>query len=215
MPTLLPLVFALAVAGACASKTGAVAPPPTFKPHDDESAKKALPRLAKVNAQVYRNNRVFGCPVWGVYLDRRDASPRDAAVAAAFPRLRCLTISGVPAVLAADVPGEQILPHLRGLVRLEELVLRGVAVSDKDMADLAGFPELRLLGLHGGGTDAGLVHLRKLSKLDDLRFTNMTIKGEGLKHLLTLKKLRRLSLDWGRFTPRPSATWTTIRGCTG
>jgi hypothetical protein len=59
---------------------------------------------------------------------------------------------------------------------LEELDLRGVALTDADLARLAAFPNLKVLGLRGTAiTDAGLAHLGRIPLTSlDLRGTAVT-----------------------------------------
>jgi hypothetical protein len=69
--------------------------------------------------------------------------------------------------------------------------------TDRDLAAIQFFPELRRLSVQKAGvTDAGLKQLRGLRKLETLDLLGCSkITGEGLKHLSRMSSLKRLDLS--------------------
>jgi hypothetical protein len=88
------------------------------------------------------------------------------------------------------------LTHLKGLTRLQELVLADTQVTDAGLENLKGLTQLQQLHLGGTQvTDAGLAHLRGLTRLQDLTLCFNRITGSGLTHLKGLTQLQGLCLD--------------------
>ncbi|MHC4400927.1 MAG: leucine-rich repeat domain-containing protein [Planctomycetota bacterium] len=103
------------------------------------------------------------------------------------------------------------LAHLKDLPQLESLYIQNTFVADAGLGNLKGLPRLRTLSLgfdNAGGiichpirvTDAGLVHLQRLTELKTLELDHSRITGAGLSHLKGLAKLERLSLCKSRLT---------------
>ena len=72
------------------------------------------------------------------------------------------------------------------------------AITDAGLVHLRGLTKLKWLYLdrHPQLTDAGLVHLQGLTELEDLGLSDTRVSDAGLVHLKGLKKLERLNL-WG------------------
>jgi hypothetical protein len=100
--------------------------------------------------------------------------------------------------LALDLRGTRVtdagLKHLRGLSRLSELSLGGLAdpsgltslgsITDTGLDQVAQLSGLRELTLdHTAITDAGLARLRPSSELADLTLRENHLRGSGLAHL--------------------------------
>lgn len=99
--------------------------------------------------------------------------------------------------VAAGPPGvsDAGAEHLRHLVSLEWLGLRGTRVGDATLAALEGLGRLQYLDLRATGvTDAGLAHLRGLTELRYLDLSYAEVRGPGLTHLEGLHRLEVLRL---------------------
>lgn len=76
------------------------------------------------------------------------------------------------------------LVHLKGLTKLEWLVLDNTQVTDAGLVNLQGLTKLELLYLSGTRvTDAGLVHLQGLTMLESLFLGNTPVTDEGVREL--------------------------------
>ncbi len=71
----------------------------------------------------------------------------------------------------------------------------GCRFKDEDFVWLASLPLLRTVRLGHGITDAGLVHVAGLKRVETLTMPGAPIKGSGLSHLSGLTKLRTLDLE--------------------
>src|SRR5438105_1241570 len=97
------------------------------------------------------------------------------------------------------------LPHLR------RLTLNRSGVTDKELAVIVGCKELRELIIPSSQvTDAGLMHLSKLPRLEALDLSdNPRITDKGMPQIATLERLERLYLgktaitDKGLFELKP------------
>ncbi len=84
---------------------------------------------------------------------------------------------------------------------LEEFQADGTDVSDAGLVHLSKLTNLRkLLLARTRVTDAGLVHLRGLTNLMELSIDNTDVTDAGLAHLKGLTNLRELSIDDGHVT---------------
>jgi hypothetical protein len=80
---------------------------------------------------------------------------------------------------------------------LEELGLRGSAITDAGLATVAGIRSLKRLDLwHTGIGDAGLKRLRPLQNLEELILCGTKVTNNGLALLASFPKLRLLHF-WG------------------
>ena len=87
------------------------------------------------------------------------------------------------------------LALVKMLPKVTQLNLRNTSITDKGLANIAGFIALTQLHLDGTGiTDAGLVHLKGLAALDYLNLYNTAVTDDGLKSLDGLKKLKHVYL---------------------
>ena len=70
-----------------------------------------------------------------------------------------------------------------------------IAFNDATMEAVQELPEIRRLDFVGGpATDAGLVHARRLSRLETLNLSDTQITDAGLEQLTGLTRLRKLCL---------------------
>ena len=92
---------------------------------------------------------------------------------------------------------EELLRRLRPSI--DEKSAQPVAhITDAELAQLARFPQLRVLNLEGCWlvTNAGLAHLTKLTELQTLYLTGCDkITDAGMAHLARMRKLQTLSLE--------------------
>ena len=113
-------------------------------------------------------------------------------------RMRSLKILGAPL-------GDNALTHLKEMKSLEYLDLPGEKVTDKEMADLAEFPNLKHLKMSmphyidpkaykGYYTDNGLRELARVPLLEELFLAGPGVTDAGMAHVAKLPNLRELSL---------------------
>ena len=98
-----------------------------------------------------------------------------------------------------DLTGKGIddagMVHLRGLKRLEKLVLRGTQVGDAGLENIVGLGALKKLNLIGTPTtDAGLEVVGRLTGLTELFIDQTQVTVTGLRSLRKLKRLESLSM---------------------
>lgn len=87
------------------------------------------------------------------------------------------------------------LEQLRGLKRLETLLLDDTLVTDAGMAAVASLLSLRELSLYRTQTgDLSVEHLKTLPKLSKLELSYTYVDDAGLEHLPALKELKSVSL---------------------
>ena len=118
---------------------------------------------------------------------------REVAIAS-LPRLR--TIESAHVVAVRNIKG--IVPALVQLPSLKQMSFYRASIRDDDLADLSEFRQLESLDLQETRvTDAGLIHLRNLSKLKTLRLGGYgtEIRDKGIRYLATLNNLEELNLD--------------------
>ena len=87
------------------------------------------------------------------------------------------------------------LEHLKGLTKLEGLVLNNTEASDAWLKHLEGLTRLQGLWLHHTRvTDAGLEHLKRLTQLQSLDLWDTRVTDGGLEQLKGLTQLQGLDL---------------------
>jgi Leucine-rich repeat (LRR) protein len=85
------------------------------------------------------------------------------------------------------------------ITNLKALYFNQVDVSDRNLQDLQNLSGLTRLTLDSNRskiTDAGLVHLSGMTRLEWLDLTGGQITGRGLTPLREMKQMRRLCLGW-------------------
>jgi internalin A len=92
--------------------------------------------------------------------------------------------------------GDEQMTALGRLPRLDSVWIEGSAVTDAGLAHLRDLTRLNCLGLcwNKGITDGGLVHLRGLENLEDLSLLYTGIEGRGLAQLARLSRLDVLQI---------------------
>ena len=105
--------------------------------------------------------------------------------------------------LPPSTTDEQLAEKLKGLPNLEELDLVGCyKITDAGLVHLKGLTKLEYLNLsYTNITDAGLAHLKGLTKLETLSLSRTKITDAGLVHLKGLTKLEGLYLGQTKITP--------------
>jgi hypothetical protein len=120
----------------------------------------------------------------------------DVAHIARLPNLKRLSLRAASPRLT-----DASLRTLAGMPRLEVLEIRNAPVTDAWLAHLGGMRRLGSLTLGGGDmiavTGEGFAHLAGLPALTELEIHSSTLTGNGLKHLGSLKHLKRLRLMEG------------------
>jgi hypothetical protein len=92
--------------------------------------------------------------------------------------------------------------HIKGLTNLEVLELRRTKVTDKGLEHLKDFSKLQRLDLGGTEvTDKGLEQLKRLTRLEALSLEDVSgVSDNGLAHLKGLTNLRTLNLAGTKVT---------------
>jgi len=187
----------------------------TVKP-DDKNAVAALRRL-KAKLEMDDQGRVIKV--------RRLSTDEGTALLKGLPRLKelyveCIFYVGQSGDGIYSSGGGPIhvtdagLAHLKELPELESLHLRTFHITDVGLAQLEDLTGLKTLSVAGAPrmgmgrdvrspkvTDAGLVHLKGLAKLEALHLQELKIGGSGLVHLKGLPELSRLSLLGSSISP--------------
>ncbi|MCH8922564.1 MAG: hypothetical protein IIA67_05390 [Planctomycetes bacterium] len=131
------------------------------------------------------------------------AEPADAAALRAIERL-----GGWAREIAADSddwevgffgnqqPTDEALPHVTGLKKnVVTLNLKGSKITNAGLVHLRGLTKLRQLHLEKTAVgDEGIAHLKGLAELEYLNLYATKVTDKSLEHLRGLKKLRRLYL---------------------
>ena len=93
------------------------------------------------------------------------------------------------------------LAHLKNLLNLRFLSVRGTEITDAGLPHLAGLEDLEELdlGINRLG-DAGLIHLKSLKSLRKLRLSATNITDAGLAHLEAMKNLKSLVINSTKVT---------------
>ncbi len=88
------------------------------------------------------------------------------------------------------------LASFQALKALENLSLCGVQITDAGLASLQHLPGLKYLGVASNNriTDAGLVHVESLARLEGLDVHDTAVTDAGLVHLKGLTRLQTLDL---------------------
>jgi hypothetical protein len=99
---------------------------------------------------------------------------------------------------------DEALAHLKGLPRLERLLLGPSQASDDGLADVGKLRHLRSIIVIDGRhvTDAGVAHLAGCKNLERLCLSDSQVGDEGLRVLSQLPRLKELWLQDARCTDR-------------
>jgi internalin A len=111
-------------------------------------------------------------------------------------------LSGLDQMVTLDISlagiGSGDFASLKQMKRLRILFAIDIPAVDDDLANLSGLTELKGLGLQGDRlTDAGLAHLRRLTKMESFQLASngpMQITSKGLAHLAGMVNLWQLVL---------------------
>ena len=130
-----------------------------------------------------------------------------------------LDLSGLSNLEAVQIVGfrDQDLPGIAGCTSLKSL--SASHVTDNGLSAISGLTSLHTLNLEGAGiTDAGLVHLQEMQRLDRLTLRG-SLSDDALPHLARLKSLGVLHLSTtGTFSNAAvsnlRASLTNLRGFT-
>jgi len=103
---------------------------------------------------------------------------------------------------------EKLLEDAGGLRRWQKdeegyiigVSFRRIAITDTDLVLLEGLPKLNVVHDVHGISDAGLVHLKRLTSLWEVDITSGEITDAGLEHLKGLTNLAGLSLPGSEIT---------------
>ncbi len=103
------------------------------------------------------------------------------------------------------------MAQLGGLSKLEELSLYGASAGDEGLKAVASLHNLRVLQIGKTAvTDAGLAHIAGLAKLEQLGLRGTAITDAGLAHLENLPSLTSINLGETRVTDAGLAHLTKL-----
>ncbi|MGE0610290.1 MAG: hypothetical protein AB7O62_24590, partial [Pirellulales bacterium] len=108
------------------------------------------------------------------------------------------------------VPESAIL-GLRRLRQLESFGFRGSELTDAGVREIATWPNLQHLHLHGQVTDAGVAALRGLTRLKSLGLSGPNVSDAGLSQLSSMTELESLTLDGTSLSDRGIKSFPTAR----
>lgn len=138
------------------------------------------------------------CVVMGWFTARMKEARRQQAAVATIVSLSGLVIyDDQPDDLAAAPTPSPVPAWLRNLLGDDffRTAVHVVAFNDATMEAVPELPEIRRLDFVGSpATDAGLLHARALSRLEELNLSDTQITDAGLEHLKGLPRLRQLCL---------------------
>lgn len=171
---------------------------------NDPAADTAIP-LTKAQAEAairlhrLANDAVLKTSVVGHFVELdlagSKATTADLALLSQFPGLQVLNLSAT----AIDDAG---VARLAGLKNLRSLSLHQTGVTDEALRTIGQLGELTELNLGNCPrvSDAGIAHLRKLTRLVELNLVHTRLSDAGLKQLTALRHLRGLVIGGPQVT---------------
>lgn len=99
-------------------------------------------------------------------------------------------------------PADDVLARLRGLTKLKTLLLKGSQATDEGLRSIGTLANLEELFIWDGEnvTDAGVAHLKNLTRLETFHLSKSKITDAGLASLARLSHLEHLSLQNNSFS---------------
>jgi hypothetical protein len=156
-------------------------------------------RWLAIHEAVVRRDALEQLTCWEQLTDLRidGCDVRDADLA---PLSRAVNVQQVH--LHRQPVGDAGLVHLRNMRRLKCLGLGVTNVTDKGLAELSHFPELKSLWVFEvvGITDRGMVHISRCPRMRFLELSSTAVGDDGLRELAKLPELRYLNLCKTRVT---------------
>jgi len=137
------------------------------------------------------------------YVETEPAGPEWLREAFGDERMRSFEVvtfvalgTALPSSESAEVT-DATLASVACFSNLEQLWVQCTNVTDAGMAQLSDLSALQVLYLCNNPqvTDAGLIHLKRLPRLQELRLDEANVTDAGLEHLQGLKTLRVLWLN--------------------
>jgi hypothetical protein len=125
--------------------------------------------------------------------------------------------TGAPAAVPIALTSQPAAPAASAPTKSDELTFEKVADAASRLPSLAAkHPDLRVLQLIGTNvTDADLVHLRGLAKLESLGLRSTAVTGAGLAQLTSLRKLGYINLADTKLTDAQMPALGKLAGITG
>lgn len=149
--------------------------------------------LRQLGARIGKDSTLPNNPITSVTLFADTIADSDISSLNQLPRLKTFILApGIATTRRFDT--RSILPQLQGLHSLYELNLSGASTSNDDCRAIAGLRNLRLLGLRGSFSDAGISSLLQCKELSELGFIDSTLSADALRSLQRFPQLERLHL---------------------
>jgi hypothetical protein len=104
------------------------------------------------------------------------------------------------AFVAFDDQGPSESDGIKAWLGMLEVSAVSDITSDEAMQLLVGMDKLRSVAIRPGVTDAGLVHLQKLTTIEELKIVSDQVTDKGLRSISRLKELRKLTLSGRQIT---------------
>ena len=108
------------------------------------------------------------------------------------------------------------LAYIAGLTKLEEINFENSMIGDAGLAHLRNMKKLRKLDIFsnpstGRITDKGIVHLKSLTALEEVRLPSQCLTDTGIVHLAEMDSLRKVNVSSRHLTDKDMVQFTQMK----